>query len=138
MRIRTFDCWVHEHDIRDAIGRPATDADLQGPAARLALDEMTSSMGFVVGKLGKAPEGSRILFELTGPLARLIRVVVEGRGKVVESFGGQEPTSTIRCDGLLFTRLATGRVRRAPAGTVELAGDRDVAARIVERLNYTI
>jgi len=138
MRIRTFDCWVHEQDIRDAIGRPATDADLQGPAARLALDEMTNSMGFVVGKLGKAPEGSRILFELTGPLARLIRVGVEGRGRVVEDFGGQEPTSTIRCDGLLFTRLATGRVRRAPAGTVELAGDCDVAARIVEHLNYTI
>ena len=138
MRIRTFDCWVHEQDIRDAIGRPATDADLQGPAGRVALDEMTNSMGYVAGKLGKAPDGSRILFELTGPLARTFRVVIDGRGRVVEEFSGQEPTATIRCDGLLFTRLATGRVQRAPAGTVELAGDRDVAARIVEHLNYTI
>ena len=138
MRIRTFDRWVHEHDIRDAIRRPAADDELRAAAPRLALDEMTASMGFVVGKLGKAPDGSRILLELTGPLARSIRVVIEGRGRVVEDFGGQQPTSTIRVDGLLFTRLACGRVRSAPAGSVELAGDHDVAARIVEHLNYTM
>lgn len=138
MRIRTFDCWVHEHDIREAIGRPAADTDLRGAAPRLALDEMTASMGYVVGKLGKAPDGSRILLELTGPLKRSIRVAIEGRGRVVKDFGGQQPTSTIRVDGLLFTRLATGRVRNAPAGAVELTGDHDVAARIVEHLNYTI
>ncbi|EUA13836.1 hypothetical protein I553_6955 [Mycobacterium xenopi 4042] len=57
MRIRAFDCWMHEHDIRDALGRPAADDELRGPAARLALDEMTASMGYVVGKLGKARTG---------------------------------------------------------------------------------
>lgn len=138
MRIRTFDCWVHEHDIRDAIGRPAGDADLRGAAPRLALDEMTASMGYVVGKLGKAPDGSRILFELTGALARSIHVVIEGRGRVVEGFGGQLPTSMIKLDGLLFTRLAAGRVRSVPAGSIELAGDHDVAGRVVEHLNYLI
>ena len=138
MRIRVFDCWMHEHDIRDAIGRPAADAELSGPDSRLALDEMAASMGYVVGKLGKAPDGSRIVFELTGPLARTIRVVVDGRGQVVNDFGGQEPTSAIRLDGMLFTRLAGGRVAGAPARAVELAGDRDVAGRIVEHLNYVI
>lgn len=138
MRIRTFDCWIHAQDIRDAIGRPATEPELRGPAPQLALDEMTVSMGFVVGKLGKAPDGSRILFELTGPLDRSIRVVVEGRAGVVDDFGDREPTSIIRLDGLLFTRLASGRVKSAPVESVELAGDRDVAARIVEHLNYTI
>jgi uncharacterized protein (TIGR03083 family) len=138
MRIRTFDCWVHEHDIRDAIGRAAGDGDLRGAAPRLSLDEMAASMGYVVSKLGKAPEGSRVVLQLTGALARDICVVVEGRGRVVEDFGGQEPTSTIRCDGLLFTRLATGRLSSAPAGSVELDGDREVAGRIVEHLNYTI
>ncbi len=138
MRIRVFDCWVHEHDIRDGIERPATDAELQGPAPRLALDEMTASMGFVVGKLGKAPDESRILIDLTGPLSRQIRVVVEGRGQVVDDFGEEEPTSTIRLDGLLFTRLAAGRVPSAPDGAVEISGDREVATRIVENLNYVI
>jgi uncharacterized protein (TIGR03083 family) len=137
MRVRVFDCWMHEHDIRDALGKPASDAELAGPAARLTLDEMATSMGFVVGKLGKAPDGSRVAIELTGPLARAIRVVVDGRARLVEDFGGLEPTATIRADGVLFTRLAGGRTDSA-AGGVELSGDKDVAARIVEHLNYTI
>ena len=70
MRVRVFDCWMHEHDIRDGLDEPAADAELAGPAARLTLDEMATSMGFVVGKLGKAPDGSRVAIELTGPLAR--------------------------------------------------------------------
>ncbi|MCV7260778.1 maleylpyruvate isomerase family mycothiol-dependent enzyme [Mycobacterium shimoidei] len=135
MRVRVFDCWMHEHDIRDGLGRPATDAELDGPAARLALDEMAASMGYVVGKLGKAPDGSRVAIELTGPLARTIRVVVEGRGQVVDDFGGLEPTATIRLDALAFARLAGGRVASAP---VELGGDEAVGARIVEHLNYVI
>jgi uncharacterized protein (TIGR03083 family) len=136
MRIRVFDCWMHEQDIRDALGKPVADAELAGPAARLTLDEMATSMGFVVGKLGKAPDGSRVAIELTGPLARTIRVVVDGRAKLVEDFGGQQPTATIRVDGVLFTRLTGGRAHNA--GDVELSGDRAVAERIVEHLNYTI
>ena len=69
MRIRIFDCWMHEQDIREALSRPSSDAELDGPAARHALDEMAASMGFVVGKLGKAPDGARVDLELTGPLS---------------------------------------------------------------------
>jgi uncharacterized protein (TIGR03083 family) len=136
MRVRVFDCWMHEHDIRDALDKPASEAELTGPAARLTLDEMATTMSFVVGKLGKAPDGSRVAIELTGPLARTIRVVVDGRARLVEDFGGLEPTATIRADGVLFTRLAGGRTHSA-AG-VELGGDKEIAARIVEHLNYTI
>ena len=74
-------------------------------------------MGYVVGKLGGAPDGSRVVFELTGPLARTIRVAVAGRARVVTDFGGEPATSTISLDGLLFTRLVGGRTtRRAPDG----------------------
>jgi hypothetical protein len=38
--------------------------------------------------------------------------------------------------GLLFTRLAGGRAPRSEG--VELGGDKHVAARIVEQLNYVI
>lgn len=140
MRIRVFDCWMHEHDIRDALRRPASDGALQGPTSEFALDELAAGLGFAVGKLGKAPEGSRILFDLTGPLARTIRVAVDGRAQVVDDFGGQPPTSTIRLDGLLFTRLAGGRVRgiTADSADIELSGDKAVGARIVEHLNFVI
>jgi uncharacterized protein (TIGR03083 family) len=136
MRVRLFDCWMHEQDIRDGVGLPSSDVELSGPAARLSLDEVAATMGYVVGKLGKAPEGSRVAIELTGRQARTIRVAVDGRAQVVDDFGGLDPTSTIRLDGLLFTRLAGGRTDDT-AG-VELGGDTAVAARIVEHVNFVI
>jgi uncharacterized protein (TIGR03083 family) len=137
MRVRDFDCWMHLHDIRDALDEPADNP--AGPAARLALDEMAASMGFVVGKLGGAPDGSRVAIELTGPLARTINVAVEGRGQVVDDFGGGEPTATIALDALLFTRLAGGRTRLDEhADAVSYGGDEAIGRRIVEHLNYVI
>ena len=139
MRVRVFDCWMHQHDIRDALQEPAGDAGVAGPSSRLALDEMAASMGFVVGKLGGAPDGSRVAIQLTGPLARTINVAVAGRGQVVEDFGGQEPTATIELDGLLFTRLAGGRTTAARhAAAIEYGGDRAVGERVVDHLNYVI
>jgi hypothetical protein len=93
-------------------------------------------MGYVVGKLGKAPDRSRVAIELTGPLTRTIRVAVDGRARVVDDFGGLDPTSTVRLDGLLFTRLAGGRTDDT-AG-IELSGDKEVGARVVEHLNFVI
>jgi uncharacterized protein (TIGR03083 family) len=137
MRVRDFDCWMHLQDIRDAIARPADDP--AGPASRLALDEIAASMGFVVGKLGGAPDGSRVAIELTGPLARTINVAVEGRGQVVDDFGGREPTATIALDGLLFTRLAGGRTTVAQhPDAIRYSGDEAVGRRVVEHLNYVI
>jgi uncharacterized protein (TIGR03083 family) len=136
MRVRLFDCWMHEQDIRDGIGSPSSDSELNGPAARLSLDEIAATMGYVVGKLGKAPEGSRVAIELTGPLARTIRVAVNGRAQVVDDFGGLDPTASIRLDGLLLARLAGGRTHDT-AG-VELGGDTEVGARIVEHVNFVI
>jgi uncharacterized protein (TIGR03083 family) len=139
MRVRVFDCWMHEQDIREALHRPSSRDELDGPAARLALDEITATMGFVVGKLAKAPDGARILFELTGPLACAIRVLVDGRAQVVNDFGGQDPTATIRLDGLQFTRLAGGRpISGSRSEVVQLGGQKDVAARVVEHLNFVV
>lgn len=139
MRIRVFDCWMHEEDIRVALGRPPSDDELAGPAASLAVDEIAATMGYVVGKLAKAPDGSRIQFELTGPLARTIRVRVDGRAAVVDDFGGQEPTATIRLDGLQFTRLTGGRpLCPARAKDIELDGDKGVAKQVVQHLNFVI
>jgi uncharacterized protein (TIGR03083 family) len=136
MRVRVFDCWMHEQDIRDGIGSPSSDAELSGPAARLSLDEIAATMGYVIGKLGKAPEGSRVAIELTGPLARTVRVAVDGRAQVVDDFGGLDPTASIRLDGLLLARLAGGRTDAT--ADVELGGDTEVGARIVDHVNFVI
>ncbi|WP_293307307.1 maleylpyruvate isomerase family mycothiol-dependent enzyme [Mycolicibacterium sp.] len=139
MRVRVFDCWFHEHDIREALGLAADDQSMTGPDSRLALDEMESSMAFVVGKKGQAPEGSRVMIALTGPLSRVFRVAVDGRAALVADFGDAQPTAIIGMDGLQFTRLAGGRPMLAnrPKG-IDYGGDEELGARIVEKLAYVI
>jgi uncharacterized protein (TIGR03083 family) len=136
MRVRIFDCWMHVHDVREAVRRSTTDGAFDGADSRLALDEIAASMGFVVGKLGGAPEGSRIRLELTGPLSRTINVSVDQRAKVVDELDA-EPTATITLDGLLFTRLAGGRAA-VDHDAITYAGDQTVGRRIVEHVNYVI
>jgi uncharacterized protein (TIGR03083 family) len=138
MRVRTFDCWMHQQDIRYGVGVWATDDVLLDAPAEHALAEITSSLGYIVGKLGKAPDGSRVALELTGPLQRTLRVAVDGRARVVDEFDA-DPTTTIRLDGVLFTRLAGGRTTAAenmPA--IELEGDVDLGKQLVERLKFVM
>jgi uncharacterized protein (TIGR03083 family) len=136
MRVRIFDCWMHEHDVREAVRRSPTDGAFDGADSRLALDEIAASMGFVVGKLGGAPEGSRIRLELTGPLSRTINVSVDQRARVVGELDA-EPTATISLDGLLFTRLAGGRTA-VDHDAITYTGDQTVGRRIVDHLNFVI
>jgi uncharacterized protein (TIGR03083 family) len=136
MRVRTFDCWMHEQDIRYGVGVWATDDVLLGPSAEQAFAEITSSLGYIVGKLGGAPDGSRVAFELKGPLQRTLRVAVDGRARVVDEFEG-EPTTTIGLDAVLFTRLAGGRTTAAEnMPSIEIDGDVDLGKQVVERLKF--
>lgn len=136
MRIRLFDCWIHEHDIRDALDAPAGDEG--GSRGELAFAEIAGALAFIVGKLGGAPEGARVTFELSGPLARTIHVEVDGRAAVVPALSGPA-TSTIGMDSRLFTRLATGRTKAADhASEIDLGGDGGVGKRIVDNLAFTI
>ncbi len=52
MEIRVFDCWLHEQDIRSAIGRPGHE---DGPCAEMSVDEVVRALGFIVGKQACAP-----------------------------------------------------------------------------------
>ena len=132
MRIRVMDCWMHEQDIREAIGRPGHDA---GPVVELTLDELQQSMGYVVGKKAGAPDGSSVTFELTGPAARTIHVLVDGRATVVDSLAGPA-TTTITMPALLFTRLAGGRSRDARRPSI--AGDEALGRAVLDNLAFTI
>ena len=121
-------------------GNTAADAEFDGPDARLALDEIAASMGFVVGKLGGAPDGSRVRLELTGPLQRTINVAVEGRGKVVDDFGGararrRRSRSTGCCSPGWPAAGPPWAGTRTRFPTAETTA---VGKRIVEHLNYVI
>ncbi|HEU5150193.1 MAG TPA: maleylpyruvate isomerase family mycothiol-dependent enzyme [Iamia sp.] len=136
MRIRVFDCWMHEQDIRDAVGRPG---HLDGPPVELALDEMATAMGFVVGKRAGAPDGARVTLALTGEAARDIHVVVDGRAAVVPTLDA--PASVVvTTDVHTFTRLAGGRTSWAAIDQdlVTITGDRALGEQILANLAYTI
>jgi uncharacterized protein (TIGR03083 family) len=138
MRIRIFDCWMHEQDIRHAVGVLAADEKVAGAPAEHSLAEITAALGRTVGKLGGAPDGSRVAFELTGPLQRTLRVAVNGRGSVVDEFE-DGPTTTIQLDAVLFARLSGGRTTVAEnMNAIEISGDVGLGRQIAERLTFVM
>ncbi|GAA4678350.1 maleylpyruvate isomerase family mycothiol-dependent enzyme [Gordonia humi] len=133
MRVRNYDCWVHEVDLRDALGlgSPSNEAP-----ARFTLEEMATVMPFLVGKKAAAPSGSTVTFEFTGLSAATIHVAVADRAAVVENLDGPADV-TLRTTVVDYARLAGGRPRAAQA-EIRIEGDVPLGARIVESLHYII
>lgn len=135
MRIRVFDCWMHEQDIRAAVGLPGNEG---GPAAEQALGEVTGALGYIIGKRAGAPQGSAVRIRLTGPIRRDLHVVVDGRARLVDDLR-TEPTATIALSSSLFLRLAGGREDAdAALGRIELDGDVRLARHLATNLAFTI
>jgi uncharacterized protein (TIGR03083 family) len=135
MQIRIFDCWMHEQDIREAVRQPGNEG---GAAAEQSLNEVVLALGYIIGKRGRAPDGSSVLIRLTGPVQRDLAIAVQGRARVVEAIEG-EPTATLTLSSALFMRLAGGREDAESAlGRVELGGDRALARQLATSLAYTI
>lgn len=135
MRIRVFDQWMHELDIRDAVGQPGGEG---GPAAELGLEEMAAAMGFVVGKKAGAPEGSRVRLDVTGPATIAVNVEVGERAAVVDELSGP-PTLTVTMPVGVFARLAGGRVDPTTLrNQVTIDGDQELGERLAANMAYMI
>ena len=96
--------------------------------------------GYVIGKKAGAPDGSRVEVNLTGPVATVIRVAVDGRAALVDSFD-VEPTATLTLSSNDWLALTGGRVDPAPLiadGRVGLGGDLELAGQLAGRLAFTI
>jgi uncharacterized protein (TIGR03083 family) len=136
LEIRIFDFWVHERDITTPLGWPTDDG---GPAAEIALGQVESSIGYIVGKKVGLPDKTSIVFHLTGPITKDIAVVVEGRAKHVDELAN--PTVELTTDSTTFIQLAAGRIdpqTQLDEGTVLLGGDLDLANRAARNLRFTI
>jgi uncharacterized protein (TIGR03083 family) len=137
MDIRLFDCWVHEQDIRRALGRPG---HLDGPIAERSIGKIAAAAGYVVGKKAAAPDGSTVVFEVRGPTALTVPVVVEGRARVLDE-APHDPTVTIRLDTSSYVALGCGRwdADRARAdGEVEVEGDQALGSQVLDNMAFTI
>jgi uncharacterized protein (TIGR03083 family) len=134
---RIFDSWVHEQDIRRALGTPGR---LAGPAADASIERVIGAMPYVIGKQVKPPDGTTVVFDLGGAGGpRTVAVGVKGgRGKMLETAPGA-PTVKIATTLELFTRLGCGRVDGTAAladGAVTLSGDDTLGRTVVEHMNF--
>ncbi len=140
MEIRLFDCWYHDQDIREALDRPGF---IEGPVADRSIGRIPAkALGYVVGKRAGAPPGSTVVFEIEGdpPIGAAISVPPEGRAVLLDHVPDR-PTARITTDRRTFARLAGGRWSGDDArthGIVRVAGDSDLADRVVDCLAFTI
>lgn len=140
MAIRVFDCWYHDEDIREALGRPGF---LEGAVADLSLERIPpKGLGYIVGKKAGAPAGSVVAFVVEGtpPIVAAISVPPEGRAVLLDEVPA-DPTVRITTDRRTFARLAGGRWNGAHArahGVVRIEGDRELGDRVVDNMAFTI
>lgn len=141
LHIRVLDCWVHEQDMRRAVGVPG---HLSGPAAELTIDRLIRTIPIVVGKRAGTPEGATVVIDITadpvlgGVRRHIVCTVTNGRAHTVDV----EPASamaTLTMDTETFLVLATGRRSLDDvASRVTFEGDTEHAARIASQLNMMI
>jgi uncharacterized protein (TIGR03083 family) len=134
LAFRIFDSWVHEQDMRRAVGRPG---DFDSPPAEHSLSMMVDAMPYVIGKKAGVPDGCTVVLTLTGPLARTITVGVVGRRARLLDGPGGTPTVLLTTDTQTFVRLACGRVEPAAVtAAVTIEGDEQLGRRVLDQLNY--
>ena len=110
-----------------------------GPAADMALDQVRSSFGYIVGKRAGVPDGRSITIRLTGPVTAELSAVVEGRARMVDHL--EHPDAELTTDFLTFMLLACGRVdpnEILERGLVRLEGDPELAERLARGLRFTM
>ncbi len=136
MRIRHYDAFLHEHDMRAAIGAPER---AEPCAIASALTESVPSLGYIVGRRAALPDGSSVRIELTGPVPATYFVVVDGRAAIVDELDG-EPTVSVSMPTMLWFRLTGGRTRPEEhlGSDLVLSGDPTLGRQLVDNMAVTI
>lgn len=132
LRNRPLDVWMHEQDVRRAVGRPG---GLDSPGALHTTTYLLESLGYVLAKRVGAPVGTSIVAYVEGSRPAAYAVGADGRGTALPE-PPTEPTATLRMDRETFIRLAGGRGRVDPSA-VTLEGDRALAEQVVAALAVT-
>jgi uncharacterized protein (TIGR03083 family) len=131
---RAFDIWVHEQDVRRAVGQPG---NLGTDAARVSASILTSTLPWVVAKRAGAPPGSVLRVRVGGDVGfdHAVTVDPDGRARLGPWERGPA-TATLDLDWETFLRLATGRAAAAGVA-VTVSGDRELAGRVLAQFAVT-
>lgn len=134
LRNRPVDIWVHEQDIRRAVGRPG---QLDSAAARHTQATFGAALPYVVAKRAQVSPGSTVVVDVTGPVSEVYVVAVDqhGRGSLLD-VEPAEPVARLTMNSETFTILGAGR-REPAALPVKIEGDEDVAHRVLVSMAVT-
>lgn len=132
---RAIDTWMHEQDVRRAVGRPG---NLDGPGAYVVQETVRRSLPYVLGKRAGAAPGQSVRLEVTGALPTTLaaRVADGGRGEEVDPVELTAPTATARLGWETLVVLFGGR-RPLDRVTVEVGGDAALSASVLSGLALT-
>jgi len=137
--LRTFDVWVHEQDIRSALGRPG---NLDSPAASVFVSTVMLQLPRLIAKDAGLEPGHIVVIDVTGPIVARQGVRVEmdeqGRPRGHAMLADRQPngTTTITLSTEAFTRRAAGR-RSVSDTAYSVVGDDAIARRVLEALVVT-
>jgi uncharacterized protein (TIGR03083 family) len=134
LRNRIVDVWVHDQDIRRAVGKPG---DQDTAAAAFVQDVFGRAMPYVLAKRAAASPGTTMVVDITGPVPAVYAVAVnEDRRGVPIDAADLEPTVRLTMSTETFAMLAAGR--RHPAELpVTVDGDAALADRVVADMVVT-
>lgn len=132
LRNRPLDVWMHEQDVRRAVGRPG---GLDTAPARHTAEYLAESLGFVLGKKVGAPAGTTLVLEMDGSEPFAFEIDDAGRGQRLVA-APAEPTVTLGMDRDSFIRLSGGR-RPAEPGAVRIDGDLTLGEQVVAAMATT-
>ncbi len=141
MAIRVFDCWYHDQDIREALGRPGF---LEGEVADLSLARIPpKGLGYIVGKKAGAPAGTTVAFVVEGHPADHGRDLGSARGEGRAPRDFSRRADRTHHDRPPHVRAPRGRSlgrspRACPNGVVRVEGDTDLGDRVVDNMAFTI
>jgi uncharacterized protein (TIGR03083 family) len=134
IQIRIFDAWVHEQDMRRALGRPG---DLSGAVAEHSFGRIAGAVPFIVGKKAGAPDGTTVVFDITGQ-GRVAVGVDGGRAKPLSATPA-DPTVRLTMDLEAFNALGCGRWPASEGmDKVAIEGDETLGRTIVEQMSFMI
>jgi uncharacterized protein (TIGR03083 family) len=136
LHIRVLDCWVHEQDMRRAVGIPG---HLSGAAAEHTIDRLIRTVPIVVGKRAATPDGQSVVIDITGGVRRhIVCTIVDGRAALVKE-EPEAPLSRVTMNSETFLVLATGRrTDQQVADKITYSGDVEHGHKVTSALNMMI
>jgi uncharacterized protein (TIGR03083 family) len=132
LRNRPLDVWMHEQDVRRAVGRPG---GMDSLGAQHTADYLSEGFGFVVGKRVKPPVGTTAVLAVEGSPVVAVEIDENGRGQRLAEEPA-DPTVRLSMDRESFIVLAGGR-RAATPGAVRIEGDTALGEAVVANLATT-